>query len=125
MQQEFARKYILTRVGRVLLEQLQDSAIITQADEHFVVLLPETPRDELQPILQTLQSISEQKLGLKLSIGTATFPDEEITLESLLQRAESAMSAAPSPSNMQSVSSAPSSLGLAPVERSTNIPSVS
>jgi len=90
-QRELGYKYVLTRIGSLLLEKLEDSAIVTQLKHHFVVLVPETSSDELPSKLQSLQAAAEERLGYKLNIGSATFPDQEITFEALLERAEIAM----------------------------------
>jgi hypothetical protein len=127
MQRVFSKKYILTRVGRLLLNKLDDAAIVTQSGDHFVVLIPETSRDELQTLLQMLQTVSQEQLGLKLNVGSATFPDEEITFESLLERAEAAMVAIPAASSLQAQGASPSSgsLELAATDSSTSISSIS
>ncbi len=99
VQHEIVKKYIFARIANLLIEQLEDSCIVTQRDEHFVTLVPETSREDLQPIVKKLESAAEEKLGIKLRIGMATFPDEEITFEALLERAEAGISAAKKPAN--------------------------
>ncbi len=91
VQHEIVKKYIFVHVSNLLIEELGDSAIVTQRDEHFVTLLPETSREDLSSILKKLEVAAEEKLSLKLRIGIATFPDEEITFEALLERAEDGM----------------------------------
>ena len=79
--------------------------IVTQRNDHFVILLPETPRDEVEKIVKKLGLVSEEKLGVKLKIGLSTFPDEEITFETLLQRAEAEMlNVTPSKDNLSGMS---------------------
>jgi hypothetical protein len=91
IQHEIVKKYIFARIANLLIDHLEDSTIVTQRDDHFVALLPETPHEDLSAILKRLEIAAEQKLGLKLRIGMATFPDEEITFEALLERAEAGM----------------------------------
>lgn len=99
VQREIVKKYIFARIANLLIEQLEDSCIVTQRDEHFVTLVPETSREDLQPIVKKLESAAEEKLGIKLRIGMATFPDEEITFEALLERAEAGMSVTKTPAS--------------------------
>ena len=91
MQRDLVKKYVLARTARLLREQLDDTAIVTQRDDHFVVLLPETAHDDLQPVLVTLKAAAQEQLGITLNIGAATFPDQAITLESLVEQAEAEM----------------------------------
>lgn len=88
VQHEIVKKYVFVHVSNLLIEELGDSAIVTQRDEHFVTLLPETGREDIVEIVKNLESVAEEKLGLRLKIGVSTFPDEEVTFETLLQRAE-------------------------------------
>lgn len=104
MVRELGSKYVLARVARLLRSKLDDSAIVTQADDHFVVVLPETANDKLQEILKMLRSAAEENLGLELKIGSATFPDQEVTFEALLEQAEAEMSRLPGVSNSSATS---------------------
>ena len=88
MHRDLVKKYILARTARLLREQLDDTAVVTQRDDHFVVLLPETAHDDLQPVLLTLKAAAQEQLGITLNIGAATFPDQAITFESLVEQAE-------------------------------------
>lgn len=88
LQRELVEKYVLARTARVLRDKLEDTAIVTQRNKHFVVLLPETPCEELPAVVRTLDTAAQEQLGLTLNIGAATFPDQAITLEGLLEQAE-------------------------------------
>jgi len=91
MQRGLVEKYILVRTARLLRDELGDISMITQRGNHFVVLLPETTRDELQTILRALETAAQEQLGVMLNIGAATFPDQAITFEALLEQAEGDM----------------------------------
>jgi GGDEF domain-containing protein len=91
VQHEIVKKYVFARIANLLIDELEDCAIVTQRDDHFVTILPETAKEDSQAIVRKLEHAAEEKLGIKLRIGMATFPDEEITFEALLERAEAAM----------------------------------
>lgn len=91
VQREVLNKYISTRIANILVTELSDLAIITQRKNHFVTLLPETDGESLHEIVQRLKAIAQEKLGLQFKIGMSTFPDEAITFETMLERAEAAM----------------------------------
>lgn len=95
MQRELIHKYVLARAARLLRQHLPDTAIVTLRDDYFVVLLPETSGEEVPFVCHLLQSTAQEQLGLTFTIGAATFPDQAITFEGLLEQAESAMATMP------------------------------
>lgn len=94
IQQELVDKYTQTRVAELLIDQFEDSAVITKRDDHFVTLLPETNHEEAAEIINQLQNTLTEKMGLQLKVGVSTFPDEAVTFENLLERAEAKMTGA-------------------------------
>jgi GGDEF domain-containing protein len=92
IQNDLVAKYMQARVADLLIAQFEDSAVITQRDEHFVTLLPETNREDVTEIVDKLQATVAEKLGLQIKVGVSTFPDEAVTFETLLERAEGKMS---------------------------------
>jgi hypothetical protein len=91
MQREFLRRYLLTQLANLLVETLDDSAIITQRAGHFVILLPEIGDEQLAELRKQLERAAEEKINLKLRIGASTFPDRAVTFERLLEQAEAQM----------------------------------
>lgn len=94
IQNDLVAKYMQARVADLLIAQLDDSAVITQRDDHFVTLLPEINREDVTEIVDKLQATVAEKLGLQVKIGVSTFPDEAVTFETLLERAEGKMTGA-------------------------------
>jgi hypothetical protein len=91
LERELLDKYTNARIADMLLKETSDHGIVTQCNRHFLVLLPETDRDAADELVRQLNASVKKALGLKLRVGVSTFPDEEVTLVGLLQRAESAM----------------------------------
>jgi hypothetical protein len=91
LQRELMDKFTNFRIADLLAKETKDHAIVTQTNQHFVVLLPETDRTAAEEVVQHLNATVKSTLGLKLRIGMSTFPDEEVTLVGLLKRAETAM----------------------------------
>jgi hypothetical protein len=56
-----------------------------------VIVLPEINRESVAEVIQRLESAAKENLGLELSFGVSTFPDEEVTFEKLLECAETEM----------------------------------
>lgn len=91
VQQNALRRYVDARVGSLLSQETKDCDIIAFNRDHFVVLLPEANVEQAARVGQRLRDLAHHKLGLSMQVGTATFPDQEVTLTGLLSRAESAM----------------------------------
>ncbi len=90
-QQEIIDRYIDARIGKFLSTELGDLNIILQRGDHFVALLPEADHERASEIINQLRISGQESLGLELNIGLATFPDEAVTFETLLQNAENEM----------------------------------
>ncbi len=89
---EIIQSYVNARAGKIFVEKLHITDIVSQRGGHFVILLPETGKENTDKIIQRLQSIAMDKLGVTLKIGVATFPEEATTFEELLENAELKMS---------------------------------
>jgi hypothetical protein len=92
IRRETVEKYVSARLAELLTAELGDLAIVTKRDDHFVTLIPEANRERVQEIMHNLQLAAKEKLGVQLKIGTATFPDEAVTFERMLENAETEMS---------------------------------
>jgi len=90
-QREIIKKYIAARIAELLVEELQDSDVIAQRNDHFITLLPETQQEDIPETIKRLETAAAEKLGLKIKIGVSTFPDEAVTFEQLLEQAETKM----------------------------------
>jgi len=90
-QHEIINKYIDGRIAKFLSTELGDLNIILQRGDHFIVLLPEANQEDAVEIMNQLRSAGQESLGLEFQIGVATFPDEAVTFETLLQNAEEEM----------------------------------
>jgi GGDEF domain-containing protein len=91
LQQETTKKYMRARVADFLKRELRDCDVVARRDHHFVALLPETGRQNVEPVLKRLERAAAEQLGLNIQVGVATFPDEAVTFETLLERAEAKM----------------------------------
>ena len=91
VQSEVWRKQALIQLAKLLVNEFGDSAIITQREEHFIVLFAEVGRAQCNVVVQQLQEAAQEKLGINLNIGVAIFPEEAVTFEMMLERAEAAM----------------------------------
>jgi hypothetical protein len=88
LQRESLERYTVGQLGRLLADRTKDSDLIARRNEHFIALLPETRREAAEEIARRLATEAAEKLGLTLHVGLSSFPDEEVTFEKLLERAE-------------------------------------
>ncbi|MEE9398181.1 MAG: hypothetical protein V3V31_14335 [Methylococcales bacterium] len=65
-----------------------DRLIEVRGQNRFIVLCHETDGDGLSQLLQRIQSGAENEMGADIAFGTASFPDEALTFEELLNKAE-------------------------------------
>lgn len=91
VQREIVKHYVKARVSNLLLDELNSTDIVAQSNNHFVVLLPETDKDQSQKVVQRIKGVACEKLDLVLEIGVSTFPDEALTFERLVEIAEQQM----------------------------------
>lgn len=91
VQAETLHHYLAARIADFLSMEVKDCDIITQRGGHFVLLLPETGREQAAQVVEQLARSSRERLGLELQIGAAVFPEEGSTFVTLLDRAESAL----------------------------------
>jgi len=91
MQQKTISNYINARLRDLITSKTKDCDIMAYSDDHFVLLLPEVNSQEASQIAQRLQLAARESLGLDIQVGKAAFPEEEVTLSGMLDRAVSKM----------------------------------
>jgi hypothetical protein len=87
VQQAMMKQYVLSGVARTLCTELEDYNIIAQRNDHFLILLPEVTPGQLNDLVRRLRKAVSDQLGVPLQIGTASFPDDAVTFESLVEKA--------------------------------------
>ncbi|HUT11662.1 MAG TPA: hypothetical protein VMY42_14270 [Thermoguttaceae bacterium] len=86
--EDLARDYVTARIAEFLSIETKDCDVLTRRDDRFLLLLPETDREQACQAARRLEKAAQEKLGVDLDFGCAVFPDEEITFVGLLERAE-------------------------------------
>lgn len=87
VQQAMMKQYVLSGVARALCDELEDYNIIAQRNEHFLALLPEATAEQLTDLIDRLRKTVCEQVGVTLQIGIASFPEDAVTFESLVERA--------------------------------------
>ena len=87
VQQAMMKEYVMAKAARILDDKLHEFNAIALHDNRFIVLLPETNSDHVNEIALRLESELLHKMKLRLQVGTASFPRQGITFETLIERA--------------------------------------
>jgi len=83
-------RYTANSLVRVLDKELRRTDLIIEQTRRnrLILLFPETDAAGSKVMTSRIEQLTEKHLGISISCGSATFPDEAITFEELVQRAE-------------------------------------
>lgn len=87
VQRAMMNEYVLARITRILDQNVTDFGTIALRDNHFIVVLPETPGSDAPLVAKNLQQAIQKELDIQLFTGTASFPNDAVTFEALVERA--------------------------------------
>ncbi len=91
IQQAMMTRYVLTSLMRITKDMTRRTdIIIDQAmdNDSFVVFCPDTTGEDALLLANRLQDAIRDQLGVRVCCGLATFPDEALTFETLIERAD-------------------------------------
>ena len=87
VQRAMMKRYVLSDVARTLCHRLEDYNVVAQTNDHFLILLPEVASEQLTDLVGRLRQVVSEQVGVTLQVGTASFPDDAVTFESLVDKA--------------------------------------
>ncbi|MEW6401720.1 MAG: hypothetical protein AB1649_07970 [Chloroflexota bacterium] len=88
LQRDMLRRFAAAKVSQIISDlSRQTDIIISDRSGEFVVLCPETDAQNLLVFAERIRKSASEKMGSTLAWGSATFPDEALTYEDLLQTA--------------------------------------
>lgn len=84
-----SRRYAMGKLSEVLNSTARRPDLIIKLDQpdRFILVCPETSASSSNTLIQRIQNAVETDLGLSVSWGVATFPDDALTFEDLLHKA--------------------------------------
>ena len=90
VQRAMMNRYVLTSMSRVISMALRrtDMVMQEQEKERFVILSPHTPGNDLHIVVKRIQEAISKQLGVNVKCGVASFPEDALTFEELLHKAE-------------------------------------
>jgi len=84
------RQYVLAALAKAVEDQLGPYSVIAQNGNKFLVLLPETSKEDFSRLLGQLRGYVQESIGLELQIGSSSMPEVE-TFDELVEVACSEM----------------------------------
>jgi GGDEF domain-containing protein len=96
VQRTMVRRYVLAGIARVISTVLRRTDLVVEERQHgrFVILSPETPLEGSEVVTERIRRAVIEQLGIGVTIGVATFPDDALTFDELLRKAEGELDAA-------------------------------
>jgi GGDEF domain-containing protein len=90
IQQAMMNRYLLASLAQILgKEARRTDMIVEQSDlDGFIILCPETSTEGSNILVDRIQSVASDRLGIHVKFGIAAFPEDALTFEELLQKAQ-------------------------------------
>jgi GGDEF domain-containing protein len=87
---EMMTRYTSNSFIRILDKELRrtDFIIDQPKQNRLILLFPETSAEGTRTMISRIEAMASEILGINVSFGYATFPDEAITFDELVKRAE-------------------------------------
>src|SRR5687768_6671935 len=91
VRQEMLQRYVEARLTDAVQSEIHDGDQFAIANGRIIVMLSESDRERAEAVMQRLAHRVHHELGLELRLGAASFPEDELTLSGLVERAEAEM----------------------------------
>lgn len=90
VQKHLASKYILAQIAEIIEKEARRTDIIIKQNkpDRFIVLCPETQSSNTNTLIRRVVEKTREQVGVQVGFGVASFPEEALTFEELLQKAE-------------------------------------
>lgn len=93
-QQDILSRFSSARMAQLIGEQIrQTDTLLRDRIGRFVVICPETGKEDVMILGERIFATLEDGLGLKVSWGCSSFPDDALTFDDMLSRARAQMKA--------------------------------
>jgi hypothetical protein len=90
--QTLIRRYIITSLGRVISHALRRTDIVIEQSEkeRYIILCPEIDAVASKELIERIQSVAAESLGVQVMCGVSSFPDGR-TFNELVSKAEASL----------------------------------
>jgi GGDEF domain-containing protein len=89
IQHNLARRYAMARISEILNREARRTDLIVKQDhpDRFILLCPETASTDSNTLVRRIQDAVQDSLGVSVSWGIASFPEDGLTFEGLVGKA--------------------------------------
>lgn len=91
VRREMVERYVEARLADAVQSEIHDGDQVASFDGRLIVMLSESDHEHAHATMQRLAQRVRRELGIELRLGAASFPDDEVTLTGLVERAEAEM----------------------------------
>lgn len=93
IQHQLSRRYMMAKIAEVLDKEARNTDIIIKQEkpDRFIILCPETQTSNTNTLIRRVVEKTREEVGVQVGFGVAAFPEEAMTFEELLQKAEQKM----------------------------------
>jgi hypothetical protein len=89
LQQEILEHFAIARTGQILSESVRQTDLIIRDEKNqFIIIMPDTDAVSSKVTAARIQDKFSVKIGTNMIWGTASFPEEALTFEDLLMKAQ-------------------------------------
>lgn len=89
LREDLLKQFVYARIGQIIANQTRETDLIMRDREgNFIILCAETERERSTLLAQRVRATIAESMGADLSWGVAAFPQEALTFEELLQKAQ-------------------------------------
>ena len=83
-------RYLMNNLIRAVDKEIRrpDFILEQRSEDRIVLLLPEANAKAIKAVSANVQKIARDKVGAEVEVGVAAFPDDAVTFDDLLSRAE-------------------------------------
>ena len=84
------KEFMLNKLGSLMNEKIRSHDLVFKLNKKggLLLLCPETTTKDADVLVSKLKNEAKEQFGINLQSGTATFPDEFITFDELMMKAE-------------------------------------
>jgi len=91
IQLSMSKQYALAGLSKMLCAELEDCAVITQNEDHYLAALPDTTIEDVPYVVERLRQKACKQVGVEIKIGVATLPRDSYTFDGLVEKATEEM----------------------------------
>jgi GGDEF domain-containing protein len=100
MRHDLLKHFVEARIGQIITNRARQTDIIIRGHNgRFIILCAETPKENSAVLAERIEESLREGMGASLKWSIASFPDEAVTFDELLQKANEKLTQTPPPAS--------------------------